>query len=543
MRLGEDNETKELEDENDSEESATPTRASVSLTRPKHYARSAVVSASMKKSLSHEPTWMIDSACSRTMTPSHVGLSGLVQNTTAISLADDSIIRATKSGIIALLVAGAPTVSALVVPHLHEPLLSVADVCDKNLTVVFTRKGCDIYRDGSINHKDGSVGSGYQEGNLYYLPQKVGSKSALFSLASKTDLSLLGYHRRLNHLGLKLLKKLVKQSLISPTVMNEIEVQQCETCVMAKMSRLPFKSRSPHCATRPGEMIHSDVASYEVQSREGYKYFVTFVDDCSKSVTVYPLKYKSDVFATFKLFKSAFEKTGKHTILGLTSDNGGEYIAKAFTSFLADHGIAHVLGPPHSPELNGVAERTNRTISNSVRCALISASLPKSFWADALRHTLHGFNSYPCVTPHGFVSPSSVPNSPPISFKNLHPFGCLAWYKIPEAGRKKLDPKAKSAILLSYLADGKGYRLWDLHSQAVVKSRDVLFDETRFPYGSPLIPSTEPVRVELPWPKTHPLASPDRTPTPDLPLLNIQLRPGVDRRLSASIHNPNARRP
>lgn len=205
-------------------------------------------------------------------------------------------------------------------------------------------------------------------------------------------------------------------------------------------------------------------------------------------------------------------------------------------------------GPPHSPELNDVAERTNRTISNHVRCSLISSSLPKSFWADALQNTSHAFNSYPCHTPMGFFSPSSILDEHVISSKNLHPFGCLAWYKTPEANRKKLDPKAVPSLLLSYLSDGKGYRLWDLRRRTVVKSRDFLFDEHRFPWGEPSLSTPEPLRVDLPWPKKQdpitnvPLGVPPcpeitRTPTPDLPLLNIQLVPQFDRRLQASIPN------
>lgn len=256
------------------------------------------------------------------------------------------------------------------------------------------------------------------------------------------------------------------------------------------------------------------------------------------------MKSKSDDFHCFKIFKAAFEKDGRFTVLALTSDNRGEYISSQFTAFLETSGIKHVPGPPHSPELNGVAERTNRTISNHIQCSLISASLPKSFWTDALRHASHALNSYPCHTPKGFLSPSDAIGSPVISFQDLHPFGCLTWYKTPEPNRKKLDPKAKPDLLLSYLSDRKGYRLWDLQQRTVVKSRDVLFDDHCFPWNEPAPAPPEPIGVDLPWPKprssnTESPADPVRTPTPDLPLLDIQLAPRFDCRLQASIHNPN----
>jgi hypothetical protein len=174
------------------------------------------------------------------------------------------------------------------------------------------------------------------------------------------------------------------------------------------------------------------------------------------------MKSKSDSFKCFKLFRAAFEKSGSYTIKSLRSDNGGEYLSTEFSNYLNSAGITHEPGPPHSPELNGVAERTNRTISNFIRCALLQARAPKSFWADALRHTFNSYNSVPCKTPSGFKSPSKLLNQPVIDAKNVHPFGCLAWYKVPEANHKKLDTKGRASMLLSYLSDGNGFRLWDL---------------------------------------------------------------------------------
>jgi transposase InsO family protein len=157
------------------------------------------------------------------------------------------------------------------------------------------------------------------------------------------------------------------------------------------------------------------------------------------------------------LFRAFFEKTGAHKILALHSGNGGEYISNKFTAYLAQAGISHKPGPPHSPELNKVAERTNQTIGNLVRCSLLSANVPKSFWVDALRHIFFSFNSIPCHTPLGFKSPNSILVKPLVDLNYLHPFGCLVWYAFPAKTRKSLDKKAQLAILLSYLSDANGY--------------------------------------------------------------------------------------
>ncbi|PLW52477.1 hypothetical protein PCANC_10604 [Puccinia coronata f. sp. avenae] len=166
-------------------------------------------------------------------------------------------------------------------------------------------------------------------------------------------------------------------------------------------------------------------------------------------------------------------------------------------------------------------------------------------------------------TPLGFKSPNSILNISSPTIESLHPFGCLAWYKVPEANQAKLDPKARLSILLSYLSDGNGFSLWDVERKVVIKSRNVIFDHSTFPYGSLISPSTElqPILVELPWPDSTPVLQ----PIPDIPFLPVpvpatnscplpfpltmpqpllntftfDLTPS-DRRLQASIHAPDS---
>ncbi|GJP52867.1 hypothetical protein CLOM_g11953 [Closterium sp. NIES-68] len=49
-------------------------------------------------------------------------------------------------------------------------------------------------------------------------------------------------------------------------------------------------------------------------------------------------------------------------------------------------GIRHSLTMPYSPAMNGIAERANRTLTETARGLLIEAGLPNFFWPDAVRH-------------------------------------------------------------------------------------------------------------------------------------------------------------
>jgi hypothetical protein len=62
-------------------------------------------------------------------------------NNTPVHLADQSTVEANKKGLLTLLLSVKSDVKVLVVLSLHEPLLSVASLCDNNLCVVFSKNG------------------------------------------------------------------------------------------------------------------------------------------------------------------------------------------------------------------------------------------------------------------------------------------------------------------------------------------------------------------------------------------------------------------
>ena len=68
----------------------------------------------------------------------------------------------------------------------------------------------------------------------------------------------------------------------------------------------------------------------------------------------------------------------------LRCDNGGEYTSSDFKAFCKQNGVVLEYTPPHTPELNGVAERYNRTLMDRVRPMLSDMSVPKFLWNEAV---------------------------------------------------------------------------------------------------------------------------------------------------------------
>ncbi|PNY17673.1 hypothetical protein L195_g014421 [Trifolium pratense] len=56
-------------------------------------------------------------------------------------------------------------------------------------------------------------------------------------------------------------------------------------------------------------------------------------------------------------------------------------------------------------------------------------------------------------------------------------FGCIAYAHVPDAQRKKLDPKSIKCIHLGVSEESKAYKLYDPVQKKIIISRDVVFDE------------------------------------------------------------------
>ena len=148
------------------------------------------------------------------------------------------------------------------------------------------------------------------------------------------------WHRRLSHLNVDDVKRILRDDLATGLVIHSSASPDpvCEPCIMGKQHRVINKSSSR--VSDSLELIHSDV--HEVTgpaTPEGYRYWVTFIEDASRFWSVYFLKSKSGVPEAFKHFKAWIEnQTGKR-IKGLQDDKGGEYMSKEFDTFLASCGI------------------------------------------------------------------------------------------------------------------------------------------------------------------------------------------------------------
>ncbi|KAL0406022.1 UNVERIFIED_CONTAM: Transposon Ty2-B Gag-Pol polyprotein [Sesamum latifolium] len=157
---------------------------------------------------------------------------------------------------------------------------------------------------------------------------------------------------------------------------------------MGKMTKKPFVGQSA-IANGLLDLVHTDVCGpLSVPARGGFSYFITFTDDHSRYDYVYLMRYKSEAFERFKEYRLEVENQTNRKIKALRSDRGGEYLSDEFINYLKENGILSQWTPPGTPQLNGVAERRNRTLLDMVRSMMSFMELPRPSGAMHLRRQL-----------------------------------------------------------------------------------------------------------------------------------------------------------
>ena len=117
------------------------------------------------------------------------------------------------------------------------------------------------------------------------------------------------------------------------------------------------------------------------------------------------MKNKSEVLDRFKEFLNMAENLFGRKVKKLRSDNGGEYTSNEFILFCKEHGILKDDTVPYSPQQNGVEERANRTLFETVRSMLHHANLPSKFWAEAVSTAVYLRNRSPTTSFLGMETP------------------------------------------------------------------------------------------------------------------------------------------
>ncbi len=446
---------------------------------------------------------LLDSGASEHMCPDKSWFTSL-QNIEPLEvlLADNSPITCTSSGTVEVFVHNAKGKLRCVIQHvfyipeMKHMLLSVSRLAEHGVVTTFSENGCtlrDVAHHGSVfativpndglfwletslpAHESSSYQSSGQQPPVSFLSAESTKSTLKNKKKSKRDMNeaaLQSWHLKLGHIGKSKVLKLHENGFLAAREASKQST--CSDCVEAKQNRRPFKGSFCE-SVAPGDVIHSDVMGKLPRSRDRSQYVVSFIDEYTRHISMFPMHRKSEVIDCFKAYMVFFEKQSGYSVKCLHSDNGGEY--EAVVKFAKENGIRISRSAPRAPQANGIAERANRTIVEMVRSALISSGVSKMYWTEAMSNALFIHNAVPDdsgSSAHERLYGRKVP------LDRMKPFGCLVHVAVSKSKRDKLDAKTKTCVLLSNM-EHKNYRVLNLSDKKISVETHVTFEEDKFP--------------------------------------------------------------
>ncbi|GAU51653.1 hypothetical protein TSUD_414750 [Trifolium subterraneum] len=422
-----------------------------------------------------DEVWFLDSGCSNHMIGTKEWLYDFDENIReCVKLGDDSRMQIKGKGNLKLCIGGLTQVITDVyyIPGLKNNLLSIGQLQQKNLTIVFKKDLCKVYHE-----EKGLIMSTKMSSNRMYVIFAPIIVPMCFKTVKMDNNEL--WHCRYGHLSFKGLNTLVKKEMVKGLPHLQDMEDTFVSCLTSKQHREAIPKSSNWRATKLLELVHSDICGpITPQSNGGNRYFITFTDDFSRKTWTYLLANKACAFDEFKKFKALVEKESNTQIMCLRTDRGGEFTSNAFNEYCSAHGIKRQLTTAYTPQQNGVSERKNRTLLNMVRSMLDGKCVPKTFWPEALKWATYVLNRSPTLSVKDMTPEKAWSGSKP-TVEHFRVFGCVAFVHIPDSQRKKLDSKSIQCILLGLSEESKGYKLYDPVSKRIIVSRDVIFDESK----------------------------------------------------------------
>ena len=230
--------------------------------------------------LLHNDTWIIDSGASSHVCSDLAKFTSLTPvDSVSVTLPNGSAVPITHTGTIHIndkLI----LFDVLLVPDFKFNLISVSCLVKTlGCAAHFFYHGCFIHE----LSRSLMIGKGNLHHNLYILSTESSSTSTHLSSSSLAASILVEehiWHQRLRHPSSIVLQKLTHHL---PAFKNDASQQShCPVYLLSKQKRLGFTSRN-NLASKPFDLVHLDIwGPFKVESVEGYRYFLTIVDDCTR---------------------------------------------------------------------------------------------------------------------------------------------------------------------------------------------------------------------------------------------------------------------
>jgi len=340
--------------------------------------------------------------------------------------------------------------NVLLVPKINANLLSLRHLLLQNYEVNFEINKFSVLQHGQL------ILEGNYQNNLPVIELHPCHQQSHFSSSEII-------HKSLGHISYGR----IRQKLGIPIKAEKT----CQSCALAKITKASYKHRTSR-ASRPLEEIHLDlIGPIKPMSYKKHQYILTIVDSATRYCSAVPIPAKSEVFEVLSaLLDIEAKRLGYYPSI-IHSDQGTEFTNSQLEDYCKKHVIRLRFSDPHTPQQNGLAERFNRTILESLRTVLLDSKFPKHLWSEVLGACVLTINQVPShrsnKSPYKLFKQVSLP----ISF--FRPIGNpVVVYSHKAKG--KLEPRGQPGKLIGFDAELKSYKILTEDGN-IINSKNVTF--------------------------------------------------------------------
>ena len=288
------------------------------------------------------------------------------------------------------------------------------------------------------------------------------------------------WHNILGHASAESIKRL--ESSAEGVKITDTEsipkTNECESCALSKIhrivSRLPDKSEP---SMRPFQRISFDLMHFTV-AYNGHQWASHLACEYTDFNIVHTHKTKDNarqiLLDNLELIKNRY----KQDVVFIRTD-GEKALDYAFQDELSARGITFETSPPHTPDQNGHAERKGGMLATKARTMRISANIPQYIWTECICTAAYIANRTP-IKKQKWKTLYEMATAQVPYLGHLKVLGCKAYalnQQIPK--KQKLAERAHIGHLIGYDSTNI-FRIWILSQRKVIRTRDVIFNETLF---------------------------------------------------------------
>jgi transposase InsO family protein len=197
---------------------------------------------------------------------------------------------------------------------------------------------------------DQVIFKGFRYNNLYLVDFTFEDANLKTCLFTKISLGWL-WHRRLAHVGMSTLKKLLKKELVRGLKDVKFEKDKlCSACQTSMQVANTHPTKAYISTSKVLELLHMDLfGPTTYKSLGGNLYCLVIVDDYSRYTWVFFLHDKIKVTACFKKFAKRAQNEFDVKIKKIRSNNGKEFVNINIEEYYDEVGIKHEVFATYTP--------------------------------------------------------------------------------------------------------------------------------------------------------------------------------------------------